>query len=1030
MEHSSRHLRFKLQSLGRRMDDLDEATRNLENAEEEVLDLKEKIIQTEGSNSTMLADVEALRKRVMKIEGKDEEVKKAEELCRVIKEKLENEENVTRELRSEIENLQKRMSELEKLEEAFSKSKNDCTQLCLSLNEEKNVSKKLSSELETLKTRIKELDSSENKLDKAEQFLLSELENIRSLTVCFANEKKCFLEKEKQHEKTIRELKQQIELKGRITPEDRTRNESNLLERSSDQFVERNKMRIEDSLNSKLLQGCDFIKQAEKQRSSENARNKHQEDNKIKDLSQEVERLKSQIKRFEGMEVEVKHLKEKNGELQETCFSEQKKNKQLVEELQTLRGQSSQHKEVENGVISSDEIGLHNKSRNERSNKYKGVASELPSSKYSPRDLSPKQLRKEKNRDLDHNMDSYSRRSLSNISTNSRRPLKSTLSDMSITSPRKLEDRLYLSSNFSSAKDFGILHNEIKKAKDQPSVLSRYPPAAQEQSNQKVWKSSAGKKKDKPPKLFGEDYSIKLVQAVENSKKESTSEEDDDLSKKLLVDKSGKNNSVSEVHLSDTCSLFTKLQSEPVTSVLEVASSPDKYTAKMVEVYSKTLNSDECESVLHEGSSKYLHISGKMDSILDSSDTAQSIKSHVSSKDEKDPLGNQNLNLQRVHGREMQRPLSSSKPLIPEKPNISETTDNNKWDKRNVTSKSQSKRQSSPKEKRIQEHKISQFQTDSHSQQRDSVSEKLRKTSFDNSENIDKQTHVEIRTRPHNTREALKSTVIINPVIIEKDTKESMGEYRARSISELNRTQINSVPNKVTSSITIYPSESTSSRLNLDDITRQRHTSTSNIRLPANEQPLLKNNITIPFEISINKQEMLQFVDSNNDTDNKEQSRSNNNIGLETVAWKSHDIDGNHLDSISTKLRGSYERKGFGSTEELDVLASEKDEPVDSKHRRRSAFEDEGPVKLRTRDFYSRNRSSFDNNCTASEFISKRSSSGKDNIARRNHTNESLYSSGRASWNRQSSEGDYSYSSRRRIQGTSMVEERIRHLEQ
>ncbi|CAJ0957977.1 unnamed protein product [Ranitomeya imitator] len=293
MEHSSRHLRFKLQSLGRRLDDLEEAARNLQKAEDEVLDLQDKIIQAEGSNSSMLVEAEALRKRVLKIEGKDEEVKKAEDLCRLIKEKLENAENVAQELRLEIEQLQKRMGELEKLEEAFNKSKSDCTQLSLSLNEEKNMSKKLSSELEILKARVKELESSESKLDKTEQFLTSELEKIKSLTLSFANEKKMLLEKEKQSEKIILELKEELEMKGNITGE-RSRNESNVLERSPDQHVEHNKFRIEDDLTSNSLQrvGFDYIKQSEIQTSSnnENEKNNYQEDNKIKELNQEIEK--------------------------------------------------------------------------------------------------------------------------------------------------------------------------------------------------------------------------------------------------------------------------------------------------------------------------------------------------------------------------------------------------------------------------------------------------------------------------------------------------------------------------------------------------------------------------------------------------------------------------------------------------------------------------------------------------------------------------------------------------------------------
>lgn len=54
---SSRHLRFKLQSLSRRLDELEEATKSLQKAEDELLDLKDKVIQAEGNNSSMLAEI-------------------------------------------------------------------------------------------------------------------------------------------------------------------------------------------------------------------------------------------------------------------------------------------------------------------------------------------------------------------------------------------------------------------------------------------------------------------------------------------------------------------------------------------------------------------------------------------------------------------------------------------------------------------------------------------------------------------------------------------------------------------------------------------------------------------------------------------------------------------------------------------------------------------------------------------------------------------------------------------------------------
>uniref|UniRef100_H3DIQ0 Leucine zipper protein 1 n=1 Tax=Tetraodon nigroviridis TaxID=99883 RepID=H3DIQ0_TETNG len=207
-----RHLRHKLQSVSRRLDELEEATVKLQKSEDELLDLQDKIIQAEGSNSSLLGEVEVLRKTLLKIQGKDEEVRKAEDLCRTVREKLEREESVTKELRAEIERLQRRMAELEKLEEAFGKSKSDCSQLCLSLNEEKNLTKKLSSELDALKARLKEMEGSETKLEKAEQALNMELEKLKTFTQAFVNERKRLLEKQREDEKVISKLTEKLEL--------------------------------------------------------------------------------------------------------------------------------------------------------------------------------------------------------------------------------------------------------------------------------------------------------------------------------------------------------------------------------------------------------------------------------------------------------------------------------------------------------------------------------------------------------------------------------------------------------------------------------------------------------------------------------------------------------------------------------------------------------------------------------------------------------------------------------------------------
>lgn len=1056
MEHSSRHLRFKLQSLSRRLDDLEEATRNLQKAEDEVLDLQDKIIQAEGSNSSMLAEAEGLRKRVLKIEGKDEEVKKAEDMCRLIKEKLENEENITRELRLEIDQLQKRMSELEKLEEAFSKSKSDCSQLCLSLNEEKNMSKKLSSELELLKMRVRELESSESRLDKAEQLLTSELDKIKSLSLSFGNERKRFSEREKQNEKLILELREQLEVKEKIIRE-QTRNESNLLERSSDQHGEHN--RIEDTLSSKTSQrvGTDYVKQSEIQTSSENEKNKHQEDNKIKELNQEIEKLRNQLKHFKDLEEELKQFKEKYCELQENLIFEQNKNKQVTEELQTLKRQAEQFKEVENGILDNDLS--HHQIKNERT-KNKVTSTESPISKYSPRDISPQHLRSERSR----NSDSLYKRQLSNSSSGSRKSSRSPLNDTTIGNQRKQEDKISVSSYFSSGKDFGSSQNELKKNKDQPSVLSRYPPAVQDQTSPKSWKSSTGKQTpDRSMKLFGEDYSSKA-----NLKKE-ISVDHVEIKEQQSEDSSENTNLHGEIVSLENCSVSATMGSELNNHSPDLGNGQANGNFNVENELKPHINSEDLDIKL-TSRNRFSKYSGSLgdDNLTNNNEYSESKqKSPISEKDV-DPQRYQTSNTQRSYYSRDKTRSKASKPLIPEKPHILESLEYKEPDRRTMLSGLHTKRQSSHKEKftLLETMRTSSFENHIPSFQREVVTESFRKMSAsDGLENTEINSHSATRTRSCSPRESLQSKMVIKPIIIEKDMKESMSDYRARSSSESSRSQVNVTPSKVTTSIQIYQPEA--SRTSIDEPTRERHTSTSNIRLSANDQPVLKNNISIPFEISINKEDMvfkvsnteknldrIEISKANDHRLGKEQAKGiDNELDNETVAWKSHNqLETNHVDSKRETVRRPWRKGIYGSSEELDRIDRDLSE---TKSRRKSCFDEEKPARLRNHELYSKSKSSSVGSWSTSptpEFISKRSQSSltaTEIVSRRNKSNDSLSSSSSySSWSRASVDVDDSYSSRRKYtrermsrpdsagwrqaqnpRQKGMVEERIRQLE-
>uniref|UniRef100_A0A3P8WXX2 Leucine zipper protein 1 n=1 Tax=Cynoglossus semilaevis TaxID=244447 RepID=A0A3P8WXX2_CYNSE len=412
-------------------------------------------------------DIEALRKRLLKIQGKDEEVRKAEDLCRTVREKLEEEENLTKELKAEIERLQKRMAELEKLEEAFGKSKSDCSQLCLSLNEEKNLTKKLSTELETLKAKLKEMEGSETKLDRAEKALTMELDKLKTFTQTFMSERKRLLEKQREDEKIILKLTEKLEQqKNRLGMS---------VDPSRADFM---RSRIEDELSSTGLlsnkmaghkKNLDYFKFPDDGISlvnkTENEKNSilegtQLEDNKVKELTLEVEKLKNRLKQLEIMEEDLKTSEFKNGELNEKVQREQTRARQLSEQVEQLRMQLVGKVVV--GGNGSSNVDKHSNGSS--------------SPKHRNRELSPQHKRETKlrSKELSHceeGSPKIGRRALSPVTK--RRTPKIPADNGIRDTGRGAEDRM----RGTSLSSVNAPSSDAKKM----SVLSRYPPAANDQ---------------------------------------------------------------------------------------------------------------------------------------------------------------------------------------------------------------------------------------------------------------------------------------------------------------------------------------------------------------------------------------------------------------------------------------------------------------------------------------------------------------------------------------------------------------------
>lgn len=829
---SSRHLRFKLQSLSRRLDELEEATKNLQKAEEELLDLQDKVIQAEGSNSSMLAEIEVLRQRVLRIEGKDEEIQRAEGLCQLMREKLEEEENLTRELRSEIERLQKRMAELEKLEEAFSRSKNDCTQLGLSLNEERNLTKKISSELEMLRVKVKELESSEDRLGKTEQSLVSELEKLKSLTLNFVSERKYLNEKDKENEKLIKELTQKLEQNKKVN-RDYSRNTPTLLER--------NDLRIEDgvptvpSKESRRRGALDYLKHVENEtrNRSENEKNRNQEDNRVRDLNQEIEKLKTQIRHFESLEEELKKMRARNNDLQDNYLTEQNRNKILASQLEEMQLQIKKQKELENGEVDGEDAFLNSKGRHERT-KFRGHAAEAAVPRHAPREQSPQHKRERlRGRDLALSNENYSlsNRQAASPSVPGRRAARAANAgagaDSGAQETKRSEDRFAA----------GPSQSEGKKCREQPSVLSRYPPAAQEHN--KVWKGTARPgtegglkgKVEKAARTFGDSTHASVFSDVLGR-----ADRVPDAASEALCGRRGQGpgNGSHGTQATESSSskaagaLASSKRASPegfskgkkATNGLEAdAGSPNSKTQPLSKY---PFGAKSQETIPQGGSAPSKRLDQPVAVLTEDSSQHEALRCRVikssgrEKTDSDDDMDSASLVTAKL----------VNTTIVPEPEPRQHSTQREKAKPRGGlrTALFENNKDAGP----------------------ESESVKAVRAPGNAAEPPDTMSAGGKCQRPFSPREALRSRAVIKPVIFDKDVKKIMGGSGAEVPLEKPRPTAKPGPSKVTSSITIYPSD----RAAPAEAPRERHTSTSNIQVGAPEPAAAGNHVSPPLELS------------------------------------------------------------------------------------------------------------------------------------------------------------------------------------
>ncbi|KAL4624075.1 filamin-A-interacting protein 1-like [Arapaima gigas] len=549
-ESQNRQLRLKLAGLTRKMEELEDSNKALQKSEAELQELRDKISKGECGNSSLMAELENLRKRVLEMEGKDEEITKTESQCRELRKKLLDEENCSKELKLEVEKLQKRMAELEKLESAFSVSRTECTQLYASLEREKSQTKELAGELEVVKNRVKELESSESRLEKAEVGLKDDLTKLKSFTVIMVEERKNMAERIRQEEKKSHDLNKMFKTEQAKVTEvtEKLIEESKKLLKLKSEMEERvtsltkekdelkTKLTSEEEKSKDLSSKLNSMKQ--KMEGMEETERKallsmtrrdtdgssdgvSQSDNRVKELTLEIERLKHRLKQLEVVEGDLMKTEDEYDLLEKKYRTEQDKANMLSQQLEEMKNQIARNKEIEKGEAMSQEAELRQRCKMEEA-KTRDLQAHVQALKEKIHELMNKEdqlsqlqveysvlqqrfMEEEKKRtsmshevlNLTKELEMSKRYSRAlRPSTNGRRmmevPVTSTgVQTDAVTDESPEEDTPAVFIEKSVQEENHIMSNlrqkGLKKPLERPAVLERYPPAAGEVGMRKSW---------------------------------------------------------------------------------------------------------------------------------------------------------------------------------------------------------------------------------------------------------------------------------------------------------------------------------------------------------------------------------------------------------------------------------------------------------------------------------------------------------------------------------------------------------------
>ncbi|XP_041699785.1 filamin A-interacting protein 1-like isoform X1 [Coregonus clupeaformis] len=387
----NRQLRQQLAALSRQLDELEGTRSTLQRAEEELQELRDRLSHRgEGCATTpgLLSEVEQLRRRVVEMEGKDEELIRMGDQCRDLDRKLGRESSQSRSLKAEVDKLNDRISELDRLEEALGKSKQECSALKGSLEKERASTKQLSGELDTLKVRVMELEVIEGQLERSEGALRLDFAKLRTLTVVLVEERKNMAERFRQTEEKLQEKKDgklQAERDSVSTATEKLieesrkvlRSKAELEERIQSVVKERDELRVrlraeEDrsgDLQSKVsamkkriqvleVKDGEFCREVKSPLLDNTNHCYQQEENKVKELTQEVDRLSRRLMQKGVVEGELMKAEEDFESLERRWSKEQERARALTVELEESRKELSKYQLAEKEVKNQEHLLL------------------------------------------------------------------------------------------------------------------------------------------------------------------------------------------------------------------------------------------------------------------------------------------------------------------------------------------------------------------------------------------------------------------------------------------------------------------------------------------------------------------------------------------------------------------------------------------------------------------------------------------------------------------------------------------------